>query len=202
MIRAGTPAITPADIVVTRQGARFLGRTFPCSIGRGGVTLAKREGDGATPAGIHRITGMLYRPDRLSAETLPGWAVPIGPGDLWSDDVADPAYNRLVRAPHRFSHERLRRADPLYDLVLITDWNWPRAIPGKGSAIFVHSWRKPRHPTAGCVAFARQDLLWIAPRIRRGTRLIVRPDLFPNRFGGPILPETGGFHGQDTENRR
>ena len=39
------------DIVVTRMGARFMGRAFPCSIGRGGIVpaRAKREGDGFSP---------------------------------------------------------------------------------------------------------------------------------------------------------
>lgn len=162
------------DLVVDAWGARFHGRRLPCAIGRGGITRDKREGDGATPAGVHRIVGMLYRPDRIAASRLPSGAIPVGPGDLWSDDPGDPAYNQLVRAPHRFSHERLARPDPLYDLVLVTDWNWPLAIPGDGSAIFIHAWRAPRHPTAGCVAFAPRDLMWIARRLDRRSRLIVR----------------------------
>ena len=166
--------MTPADLVVTPTGCRFLGRRFACTIGRGGVVDAdrKREGDGATPRGVHRIVGMLYRPDRIAPPV--DWAVPILPGDLWSDGVDDPDYNHMVRAPHPFSHEALRRADPLYDLVLITDWNWPHAKAGRGSAIFLHRWRRPGYPTAGCVAFAPQDLLWIARRLRPKTRLIVR----------------------------
>jgi L,D-peptidoglycan transpeptidase YkuD (ErfK/YbiS/YcfS/YnhG family) len=79
-----------------------------------------------------------------------------------------------VRAPYGGSHERLRRADPLYDLVIVTDWNWPEAEAGKGSAIFLHQWRRGGYPTEGCVAFARADLHWIAARIEIGTRLIVR----------------------------
>lgn len=167
--------MTPSDLVVSRWGTRFMGRSFPSSIGRGGIVppAQKREGDGATPSGIHRIVGMLYRPDRITAPA--DWALPIGPPDLWSDAPDDPDYNLMVRAPYASSHERLRRADPQYDLVLITDWNWPHAIPGKGSAIFVHTWRSPRRPTAGCVAFARADLFWIAPRITHQTRLIVLP---------------------------
>ncbi len=166
--------MTPDDIVVTRMSAWFHGRRFPCSIGRGGVAPpgAKREGDGATPAGKLLITGMLYRADRIAPPT--GWAQPIGPMDLWSDDPNDPDYNHLVRTPHRFSHEHLRRADPMYDLVLITDWNWPNSVPGRGSAIFVHQWRRPGVPTAGCVAFARPDLRWIAERVVPGTRLLIR----------------------------
>jgi L,D-peptidoglycan transpeptidase YkuD (ErfK/YbiS/YcfS/YnhG family) len=105
--------MTPDDLLVTRWGARFAGRRFPCAIGRGGIVQpkAKREGDGATPAGVHRIVGMLYRPDRMTRPA--DWALPIGPSDLWSDDVDDPDYNLMVRAPHGYSHERLKRHDPL-----------------------------------------------------------------------------------------
>ena len=81
----------------------------------------------------------------------------------------------MVRAPYAPSHEALRRADPLYDLVLLTDWNYPVSVPGKGSAIFIHRWRKPRHPTEGCVAFSETDLHWIAQRVEIGTRVVVRP---------------------------
>lgn len=163
--------MTSSDLVLTPRGVRFLGRRFPCSIGRGGTRKNKREGDGATPVGTHRIVGMLYRPDRMERPT--SWALPIRPGDLWSDDAGDPEYNLMVRAPHPFSHERLRRADRLYDLIILTDWNWPQSEPGGGSAIFIHRWRKPGHPTEGCVAFRPDDLLWIARRIRHQTRLVV-----------------------------
>ena len=150
-----------------------MGRNFPCSIGKGGISGDKREGDGATPVGSHRIVGMLYRPDRLQPPVP--WATPIGPMDLWSDDPTDPSYNHMVREPYSASHERLSRADPLYDLVFLTDWNYPASVPGKGSAIFIHRWRKPRHPTEGCVAFSAVDLLWIAQRIAFGCRMIVKP---------------------------
>ena len=162
----------PLDMVVTRKGLRFMGRHLPCTIGRSGVVDCKREGDGGTPAGKHRIVGMLYRPDRLVRPA--DWALPIGLNDLWSDDVMDPEYNKMVRVPHQFGHEILRRADPQYDLVLITDWNWPYAVPGRGSAIFLHRWRRPGATTAGCVAMASHDLLWIAQRLRPHSRLFVQ----------------------------
>ena len=85
----------------------------------------------------------------------------------------------MVRAPFAASAEVLRRADPLYDIVLITDWNWPRAERGRGSAIFIHAWRKPGHPTAGCVALAPDDLAWIVARIGFQTRLVVPETLAP-----------------------
>ena len=165
--------MTPDDLMLTPAGVRFGGRVFPCTIGRGGRTDDKREGDGATPTGCHRIVGMLYRPDRIGPPAA--WARPIGPRDLWSDDVNDPRYNHAVRAPHAFGHEALRRPDPLYDLVLVTDWNWPNAVAGRGSAIFLHQWRRSGYPTEGCIAFRRDHLGWIARRIAPGTRVIIPP---------------------------
>jgi len=164
--------MTPWDLVLTPRGVRFMGRHYPCTIGAGGIRTDKREGDMATPAGAHRIVAMYYRPDRL-ARPAP-WATSIDPRDIWSDDSADPAYNTRARMPHPYSYEAMRRADPLYDLVLVTDWNWPEATPGRGSCIFLHQWRRPGYPTAGCVAFRPDHLRDIATRIAPGARLIVR----------------------------
>jgi L,D-peptidoglycan transpeptidase YkuD (ErfK/YbiS/YcfS/YnhG family) len=159
------------DLVLTPTHVRFMNRRFPCTVGRGGLTFHKKEGDGATPRGTHRIVGMLYRPDRLARPA--DWALPIGPSDLWSDDPTQNDYNLMTRAPYPHSHERLRRADPMYDLVILTDWNWPRAVTGRGSAIFIHQWRAPGRPTAGCVAFRRDHLHWIAGQMGRETRLVI-----------------------------
>jgi len=148
-----------------------MGRGFPCTLGRGGIRSNKQEADGATPAGCLRIVGMLYRPDRV-ARPQP-WARPVGHGDLWSDAPLDSAYNQLLRAPYAPSHEKLHRADPLYDLVLLTDWNWPLAVAGRGSAIFVHQYRRMGFPTEGCIALRRDHLHWIARRITWGARLII-----------------------------
>ena len=164
--------VTRDDLVVTPKGVRFRGRVLPCTRGRKGLTDDKREGDGCTPRGAHRIAGVLYRPDRMRRPAKA--AGPIGPRDLWSDDPDDAAYNSKVRAPYARSHERLRRADPLYDLVLVTDWNLVRPVPGRGSAIFVHRWRRPGAPTAGCIALRPRDLRWIAGRLTPRSRLVVR----------------------------
>ena len=159
------------DLVLTPNGLRAFGRTLPCAIGRGGVRAVKREGDGATPAGAHRVVAMLHRPDRVRPPAA--WSRAIGPPDLWCDDPASPAYNRRVRAPFAASAERLRRADPLYDVVIVLDWNMAPAVPGRGSAIFVHRWRRPGAPTEGCVALDPRDLAWLAARVRPGDRLVV-----------------------------
>lgn len=168
-----TPRIEPrrGDLVLAPRGLLAFGRWLPCTRGRAGLTDAKREGDGATPRGAHRLEALLYRPDRLPPPAP--WARPIRPGDLWSDDPRDPLYNRPTRSPRR-SHERLCRPDPLYDLVLVLDWNRHPPVPGRGSAIFVHRWRRPGAPTAGCLALAPADLRWLARRVRPGARVWVR----------------------------
>jgi L,D-peptidoglycan transpeptidase YkuD (ErfK/YbiS/YcfS/YnhG family) len=158
------------DLVVGPWGARFMGRRLSCAIGRGGIGVKRREGDGITPLGRHRIEAVLVRADRRR----PGGFQPIGPRDGWSDDPGDPAYNRRIRRPHGFGHEALRRADRLYDLVAVLDYNRHPPDPGRGSALFLHVWRKPRHPTAGCIAFRAGDLAWILSRWTARSRVVVR----------------------------
>lgn len=159
----------PGDLVITRWGATFLNRRFPCATGRGGIGPKRREGDGVTPIGRHRVEAVLHRADRLAHASRA-----IGPRDGWSDDPGDPAYNSPVRRPHRFGHEAMRRADRQYDLVAVLDWNRAPAVPGRGSAIFLHVWRRSRHPTAGCVAFRRRDLAFLLAHLGPRARVVVR----------------------------
>lgn len=156
---------------VTAQGASGFGRTWPCSLGKGGISNDKREGDGTTPCGVLTVAACLYRSDRI-ARPAP-WARSIGPRDLWCDDPDHALYNQFTRSPLAASHERLRRSDPLYDIVLITDYNWPAATPGKGSAIFIHRWRKARHPTEGCIAFHMGDLIQLAGLLIPGSKIAI-----------------------------
>ena len=158
---------------LTRKGLSFRGQTWPCTIGRSGRVTNKCEGDGGTPVGRHRIAGLLYRSDRLRRPAP--WARAIGPRSLWSDDPSDPAYNHPVTAPYTGSHESLRRSDPLYDVILVINWNYPIAMPGRGSAIFIHQWRRRAYPTEGCIALPRQALLHLARRVMPGTPVLIPP---------------------------
>ncbi len=160
--------MTPDDLVVTSWYARFRGRCFPCATGRGGIGPKTREGDGVTPEGTYRLVGILTRPDRAR---LVG--TPIGLRDAWCDDPAAPSYNRLVLRDGPGT-EKLRRPDPLYDLIGVLDFNMDPVTPGLGSAIFLHGWRKPRHPTAGCIAFARNDLRHILSHWTPRSRIVIR----------------------------
>jgi len=140
----------PADPL---RGLLAAGRlTVPCALGRGGLTAAKREGDGGTPAGALRLLACRYRADRLPRPSTRLPVSPIRPDDGWCDDPADRAYNRPVRLPHPAGHERMWREDGVYDIVVILDWNIARPVPGRGSAIFFHLAAPGFTPTAGCVA--------------------------------------------------
>lgn len=163
------------DLIVTKWGARYRGSVLPCAIGRGGIGQKQGEGDGITPVGNFEISEVQYRSDRLDFEAPNILQKPIGLMDVWSDDPKDPDYNHGVSAfDHPFSHEKLRRADGLYDAFGVLDFNWPIATTGAGSAIFIHAWRKPRHPTEGCIAFNRSDLIWIFQSWEKNARVVIR----------------------------
>lgn len=150
----------PLDLRVHADGsATWRGLTLRCALGRAGLTLQKREGDGATPVGRFVMRELLYRPDRLAAPRTVLPARALDPDDGWCDDPADPRYNRPVTLPYRASAERLWRADHLYDLVVPLGYNDDPAIAGAGSAIFLHAARRDYGPTEGCVALALDDLL-------------------------------------------
>jgi len=155
-------------------GIARLGRmTFACALGSGGIVADKREGDGGTPTGIFAVRRLLYRHDRIGRPltTLP--AQPIQHAHGWCDDPASPHYNRQVRRPSAHGHEHLWRADGLYDLVLVIGHNDRPAVPGRGSAIFVHVARPDHAPTEGCIAFDIDDLLRIVARLKPGDAIHV-----------------------------
>jgi L,D-peptidoglycan transpeptidase YkuD (ErfK/YbiS/YcfS/YnhG family) len=144
------------------------GRTIACAIGRAGACPAvnKREGDGMTPLGTWPIRAILLRPDRIALPT--GMRLPwrwLRADDGWSDDPADPAYNRPVYQPHPNSAEHLWREDGLYDAIVTLGHNDAPPAPGMGSAIFLHVWNEAL-PTEGCVAVAREELLALLPLLR------------------------------------
>jgi len=141
------------------------GMRVPCALGRAGIVRDKREGDGGTPAGTHRLVGVLYRADRLGRPVTRLPTAPIRRDDGWCDDPADRRYNRPVGLPVGTSHERLWRNDNLYDVVVILDYNLARPIAKRGSAVFLHLATPGFAPTAGCVAVdlpAMRHLLFLS----------------------------------------
>jgi L,D-peptidoglycan transpeptidase YkuD (ErfK/YbiS/YcfS/YnhG family) len=146
------------------------GVAIPCTLGRAGVcaAAAKQEGDGATPAGTWRLRGILLRRDRINAAELPAIMLPwrwLRANDGWSDDPADPAYNRPVNHPHRHSAERLWRDDGVYDVIVVLGHNDAPPVAGQGSAIFWHLTNPDQTPTEGCIAIDRAAMLALLPTL-------------------------------------
>ena len=163
------------DLVVTHWGARFMGCNLRVAIGRSGIYKKIGEGDGITPIGKYSIKGIGFRNDRVSFKSPNVKMNHIKINDLWSDDPKDKNYNHKVNSNnYSFGHERLRRSDNLYDAFGILDYNWPNVKPGKGSAIFIHAWRRPRYPTEGCIAFDISDLIWIFENWKNYSRIIIK----------------------------
>ncbi len=163
------------DLVVRNWQVIWGEHKFDCAIGRGGISANKVEGDGCTPIGRFLWRKIYYRPDKLS---LPGVSLPVKAitgDDGWCDDPKDTHYNSLVKLPHQASHEKLYRADHLYDLVVVVGHNDDPPVPGKGSAVFIHVARENFSPTAGCIALKLENLLTIVGQADQSTYLHVEP---------------------------
>ena len=154
------------------------GKTYRCAVGSGGVVSAdaKKEGDGATPAGTYSLRKVHYRPDRLDAPKTELPARALSGDDGWSDDSNDPDnYNRFVKLPYIGSHEELWREDHIYDVIVEIGYNDDPAVPGKGSAIFMHIARPGYTSTAGCVALSQPDLLEVLAQTSLDTKIVIHP---------------------------
>ena len=132
----------------------------------------KQEGDGKAPAGVFKISAIFgYSP----AGSVPFFHLPYIPIDsrtICVDDVQSAYYNlvldgRVVSAVDWNSSEQMLRRDNLYKWGALVEHNpMPRKFKG-GSCIFLHLWKGPSIPTAGCTAFDEADLMgvlrWLRP---------------------------------------
>ena len=161
--------------LIVRPGAcaEWNGRRLRCAIGRAGVSLDKREGDGATPAGIFPFREVLFRADRVAPPATALRSRPLSPDDGWCDDPAHPDYNRPMTLPFAAGHERLMREDGLYDVIVVLGHNDAPVVPGRGSAIFLHVAAPGFTPTEGCVALTLDALLGVLAESRPGDGVAV-----------------------------
>jgi L,D-peptidoglycan transpeptidase YkuD (ErfK/YbiS/YcfS/YnhG family) len=158
--------------VFPNNTAHVQGKTFRCALGKNGITRDKKEGDNSTPIGRFPLRCVYYRPDVFVIPPKTGLPLyAITPEDGWCDDVASPDYNTFVKSPHPARHEKLWRDDAVYDLIIVVGYNDAPVIAGKGSAIFIHIARENFAGTEGCVAFTREDLMWIVERLGGGDEI-------------------------------
>jgi L,D-peptidoglycan transpeptidase YkuD (ErfK/YbiS/YcfS/YnhG family) len=149
------------------------GVVFPCALGPGGISAGKREGDGTTPLGAMRLLYGYVRGDRFARRSLLPLE-PITPALGWCEVSDDRNYNRPVNLPYAAGHERMLRADNLYDACIVLDWNITPRRRGRGSAIFFHLARPGFTPTQGCVAVSHAVMARLLPRLSRRTVMVVK----------------------------
>ena len=144
---------------------------FKCCIGKKGVTFKKKEGDQKTPRGIFKIENLYYRKDRIKKPKTPLKCVEIKKNMGWCDDINfEKKYNKLFKIDNKTKHEKLRRKDHKYDLLIPIKYNFLKPIKNLGSCIFIHL-TKDYKPTAGCIALKEKDFLIMLKLIDRNTKI-------------------------------
>jgi L,D-peptidoglycan transpeptidase YkuD (ErfK/YbiS/YcfS/YnhG family) len=140
---------------------RVLPKEFPAIIGKNGFAPIgeKKEGDGKTPTGMFPVS-LAFGYAQIVDTAMPYRQATAD--DYWVDDSSSPLYNTWVKGkPDAKSMESMKRKDDLYKWGLVVDYNVDPVVKGKGSAIFIHVWRKPGSVTAGCAACAEENILYL-----------------------------------------
>ncbi len=131
---------------------------FPGVVGSNGIAPfgEKREGDVRTPGGRYTMTE-LFGDDAAFSTRMPYTVVTEN--DAWCEDPQSPRYNQWLHGDEaKSATDRLKRDDGLYRHAAVIDYNrWP-AVPGAGSAIFLHKARPDGAGTHGCVGLDSIDL--------------------------------------------
>jgi D-alanyl-D-alanine dipeptidase len=117
----------------------------------------KHEGDGRSPAGVFSISAAFG-----FEEEKPEWLrlpyLPLNDATECVDDASSSYYNAVVDRvkPDWNSSEKMRSID-VYRWGVVVNQNAARER-GAGSCIFLHIWKGPVRPTAGCTAMEQPKL--------------------------------------------
>ena len=144
---------------------------FKCCIGKKGSTINKKEGDKKTPKGTFKIENLYFRKDRKKKPLTSLKCIEIKKNMGWCDDTRFPTkYNKLIKSEKKIRHEKLKRIDSKYDLLIPIKYNFKKPIPGMGSCIFIHL-TKNYMPTAGCIALKEKDFLIMLKLIKKNSKI-------------------------------
>lgn len=157
---------------------------YAARVGRNGLSVNRREGDGTTPTGTYRIGATMYG-------TAPDPGVKfryhrLRCGDWWSEDSRSPTYNtfqhvRCGQTPSfRVETPGMWQQPRAYAHLAVVEFNMHPVVPGRGSGIFLHA--QTGGSTNGCISLRRAELVrvlrWLRPeprpRIVIGTRKQLR----------------------------
>ena len=146
---------------------------FKCCIGKKGITKRKKEGDYKTPLGTFTIEELFFRKDRIKKPETSLAIIEINQDMGWCDDINQPKkYNQLIKINNKIKHEKLKRGDNKYDLLIPISYNRKNPKVGLGSCIFIHL-TKDYKPTAGCIALKKKDFLIMLKLLKKKSKIII-----------------------------
>ena len=158
-------------IIVKKTGyLKYKKFKFRCALGKSGINNKIKEGDNVTPRGTYKAIKLFYRSDRISKIRTVLKKIKIKKNMGWCDDPDSKFYNKQIKLPTLFSHEKLYRKDNIYDLIVVLNYNFKPVVKNKGSAIFIHITNKYK-PTQGCIALAKDNLIKLLSLIKKNTKI-------------------------------
>jgi D-alanyl-D-alanine dipeptidase len=126
--------------------------------------FVKREGDHRSPAGVYDLDTAFGAAAELPANSQGFPYLPVRSSSYCVEDQRSKHYNELIDATEvaAAGWERwspLARPDGLFDWGIVVRQNSPDVKRGAGSCVFLHIWRGPQRPTAGCTAMPKEALV-------------------------------------------
>ena len=156
-------------ILINKKYLTFKNYKVKCALGKRGISNKKKEGDLITPKGVFKIKYVLYRKDRVKKIKTKLKKIIIKKNMGWCNDIESNQYNKLIRLPSSYSHEKLYKKENIYDIILVLNYNMNPIIKNKGSAIFIHVSKKNYKGTEGCVALKKIHLIKILRELKKNT---------------------------------
>ena len=157
-------------ILISKKYLTYNKLKVKCAIGRRGIGYKKKEGDLITPKGQFKIKYILYRKDRVKISTkLKKKAIKKNMG--WCDDPKSNNYNKLIKLPYVYKHEKLFRKENIYDIILVINYNMNPVKKNKGSAIFIHVAKNNFEKTEGCIAIKKLDFKKLLKEVSPNTKV-------------------------------
>ena len=166
-------------------GWSAVGEVIPVNLGRNGMAwgrglhdpqkgITKREGDRRAPAGVYELTTAFGYAAALPQNAHGFPYLQVDSDTVCVEEVRSKDYNQVIpnADPGKGWEKRsvMLRPDGLFRWGVVVRQNAPEPRPGAGSCVFLHVWRGPHEPTAGCTSLApdRIELLlrWLEPNAR------------------------------------
>ncbi|MCH9634437.1 MAG: hypothetical protein S4CHLAM7_11880 [Chlamydiae bacterium] len=165
------------------------GSPIEVSLGRGGLAWShglhgtcptnekpRCEGSLTAPLGIYSIDAVFELNPLTSPESYNLPYIYFGPTIFAVDDVNSKYYNMIVDA-----NKVEKDWSSAEDVSLITPYRYGAVVGFNqepvdreaGSAIFLHVWRAPGHPTAGCTAMSEKNMSYVAHWLKKEAKPVL-----------------------------